>query len=477
MNAHRLWAAVGSGMGVRLAMAALNYGLFWFLSQRLAPAGLGGFSLLMNTFLLVQFLPLLGLSVPLMRRVATDPDTLAAEVSNALAFALPAAALIALAVAADGWWAHPGELRLPFVLVAASVLPTAWSIVVEAVLLGQERMVYMARVQCLEALLRTALALAAVELGHGLTAVFGVFLAVRLFVAWVYWRHSGVPRPRLALFSRALQRRNLREVPVYLGITLLVALTARLDVVLLSHLKSLADVAVYASASRLYEATLMLPTMVALVLFPTLARWYKQQRERFGAQLALALRACLGLGLAGALATAACAQPVIDLLYRPEMHGAAAVLRWLIFGAVFMTLDQILSSSMVAAQDPAQDLAALTLGAVVLALGLLLWVPFFGATGAAAAVTSALLLRVLWRVRWAARSLPAPLLWRMRCPDSATITQYVDGRGSTHRIANEPWHGEPPVLRAGLVARNYASTQRRCVPGHAQKARATFSNQ
>jgi hypothetical protein len=53
---------LGSAMGLRLAMAALNFALFWLLAHRLDTAELGGFSVLMNLFLMVQLLPLLGLS-------------------------------------------------------------------------------------------------------------------------------------------------------------------------------------------------------------------------------------------------------------------------------------------------------------------------------------------------------------------------------------------------------------------------------
>jgi len=404
-------AALGSAMGARLGMAALNYGLFWELSHRLPPAELGGFSLLMNIFLLLQFLPLLGLSVPLIRRTATDRASSAVETSNAFAFALPVSALFALAVAASGWFGYAEPLHLPFLLVALSLLPTAWVIVAESVLVGSERVADMSRIQFFEALLRTTLAVLAVEWEWGLVGVFSVFLGVRLCTALAYYAHRHVPRPRLALVQRALQRRNLAEVPVFMGITVLVAVGTRLDVIVLSRLGELEAVGVYAAASRLYEAAQMVPTLTVLVLLPTLARLFTAEPARFRELLALALRGCLGVGLALALAVAACAEPVISLLYKPDMAGAVPVLRWLMFGAVLMTVDQLLSSTMVAAQAQAQDLRSLVWGVAGLALGLLLLVPAFGPPGAAAAVTLALLLRVTVRLRWAADALQLHHLW------------------------------------------------------------------
>jgi O-antigen/teichoic acid export membrane protein len=81
------------------------------------------------------------------------------------------------------------------------------------------------------------------------------------------------------------------------------------------------------------------------------------------------------------------------------------VLRWLIFCAVLMTLDQILSSTMMAARAQAHDLGALAFSVAVLVGGMLLLVPRLGSTGAAMAVTLAICCRVGYRVRWVVRLL------------------------------------------------------------------------
>jgi O-antigen/teichoic acid export membrane protein len=412
VRGNSLRAMLSSAMGLRLSMAVLNYGLFWSLSHRLPTEALGGYSLLMNIFLLVQVLPLLGLSTPLIRRAATEREQLAAEMSNALAFGWPVALVIGLAVVALSWWSYPPALRLPFLCVALSLLPTTWTLVAESSLLGMERMVDIARVQFIEVLLRAVLAYAAVAWGHGLEGVFAVLLGLRLLAAAMYLRVPGLPRPRQALVSRHILRRSLDEVPVFLGIALLAALSSRLDVILLSRLKSLHEVAVYAAASRLYDAALMLPTIAALVMMPTLARLFSADLPRFRELLVQALRISLGGGMLIALAVAALAQPVIDLLYRPEVSESAAVLRWLIFGAVMMTADQVLSSTMVAAKAQTEDMKALARTLVVLVVGLLLLTWWRGPVGTAMAVALAQAFRVLLRVRWGARALALPALWR-----------------------------------------------------------------
>ena len=397
--------ALGSAMGARIGMAVLNYGLFWMLSHRLGTSALGGYSLLTNVFYMSALMPLLGLSTALTRRAATEREHVGREMSNALVFAAPVAVVITLLIGTLGPASYGAELRTPFLLLALSLLPTAWSLVSESTLLGLERVADIARVQFAETILRTGFALLAVSLGYGLTGVFAVFLALRCAVALAYRFHPSLPRFDRREVSRALQRRNWREVPVFLGIGLLAAVSGRIDIIALSRMAGLHEAGVYAAASRLYDASLMLPTIAALSVMPTLARLFASDRAYFQGVLVLAMRLSLGAGFVVAIAVAALAEPIIHLLYRPEMAPAAPVLRWLIFCAVLVTLDQILSSTMMAAKAQAHDLGALTLSVALLVAGMILLVPRLGATGAAMAVTLAICGRVVYRVRWVVRLL------------------------------------------------------------------------
>lgn len=411
MKLPRFVHSIVSAMGGRLATAALNYGLFWVLAQRMDAGHLGAFSLLMSVFLTLVQLPMLGLSVALVRRAAVSVGDLPAEVSNALAFAAPISVALMLAVGASGHLSRHEEFISAYWLVGVSLLPSAWILVAECTLLGRERVKDVTRVNFVESLLRTALSIAAVHLGHGLEGVFLAFLAGRCLSAVIYAFHPMIPFPRLGQWSAALQRRNWREVPVFLGIAAVAALVSRLDVIMLSQLRGLRDVATYAAASRLYEAALMLPTVAALVVMPVLARQYMDAPERIPGTLSLTLRTGLTVGLGLAVPAAAFAAPVIGLLYRPDMAGAADVLHWLILAAAVMTIDVVLSSTMMAVRAQEDDLRALTIGLVVLAAALVALVPQFGPTGTAIAVTMGLATRVVVRLRWARRALQLPSPW------------------------------------------------------------------
>ncbi|MEJ8860000.1 oligosaccharide flippase family protein [Variovorax robiniae] len=411
MSVARFAKAFGSALGSRLSIAAMNYGLFWWLARQLDADRLGGFSLVMSVFFLVALLPLLGLSIPIIRRIASNSEDLTGEVTNAFGFAAPISLLVAFVISLWGASAFGAELAVPFFLIAASLLPTSWIIVAETCLVGRERLVDVARVNLSESAMRTVTAIYAVHAGYGLDGVFASFLLFRVVAALFYLRFAGLPVPKWSHWSAASQRRNWSEVPVYCGIAIVAALASRLDVILISHGQGLAETAVYAAAGRLYEAAQMVPTVLSLVIMPALARQFAVAQEQFRVSLALVLRCCLLIGLAGALVAAAVAQPLVDLLYRSSLTGAGPVLRWLVLAAALMLTDALLSSAMLAAKAQVHDLRALAVGLAVLFVGLLLGMHLLGVQGAAIAVVFSVLVRVAMRIHWATRHFGMPPVW------------------------------------------------------------------
>ncbi len=410
-SSNKLLHAMSSSMGARLATALFNYGLFWALSRLVDAKTLGAFSLLMNVFQLALLLPLLGMAVPLIRRIATSEQDMGNEVTNAVAFTAPVSVILALSVGGWGHFSHEGELALPSWLVAASLLPTAWTTVAEATLIGRERVADVARFTFVEALLRTGLALVCVWLGYGLVGIFASLLAARIVAAVLFAFHPEISLQRPSQWHRLSFLRNCREVPMYFSITLVSALTTRLDVIALSHLAGLRDVAIYAAASRLYDAAQILPTVLALVILPALARQFVSAPQQFRDTLERSVRLSLIIGLGLALIASALSGPLIALLYKPDVADAAQALRFFAFSAVLAMIDVVLSSTMLAASAQRHDLRSLLFGLLVLIASLWILAPRFGPTGTAAAVAIAMCARVGARLSWAVRHLGLPAAW------------------------------------------------------------------
>lgn len=407
MNVRTLLSKLASVTVLRLGVAALGFGLFWLLSHQLSATELGGFSVLMNTFLLLQALPLLGLHVHLIREVAARPEQQAWEISHALAFSMPFAVLLGIGVCLYGLVAADAALRLPFVLLGLAMLPTAWTLVAESALIGREQLRVLTWVNVLESAWRLGGAGLAIWLGWGLSGVFAMFLAGRVFSAALYAQWGGLPTPKALMVTRVGLRLYLTQAPTYLAIGLVSAACSRLDMLLLSHLRGWKTWGVRSSGQALrgfahgvdHGVDDCLPRAGPLVC----------QRPGPVCHHVGALRT-LGPAAGGAAgpdrhgrgacpgSCVVCAQAV----------GAAPVLQALLLAAWLMAMDQLLSGTTLAAQAQRHDLQAMVVGLITLLALLMVLSPALGPLGAAWAVVAGLALRVLWRIRWAQAYLQLP---------------------------------------------------------------------
>jgi O-antigen/teichoic acid export membrane protein len=287
-----------------------------------------------------------------------------------------------------------------------------------------------AYVNLLEALGRFLGAMAVVRGGYGLTGVLVVFACLRVAAAAAYLLNKHLPLPRWSSVQSRMMQSYRREVPTYLSIAAVTALCTRVDIILVSKLLSLREAGIYAAAARLSDAALMVPTMAAVVIFPTQSRLFEANPAGFGLLLERGVRWCLIVGFAFALLVVALSPVIVKLLFAPSLASAAAILQILIMGAAVMVIDQLLSTTMMAARAQHADLRSMSLGLVVLVVLLCSFVHIFGLLGAAMAPPAALLVRALYRLRWAQQLLSRPVLFvalRILAPAAAAIGFYFAG--------------------------------------------------
>jgi O-antigen/teichoic acid export membrane protein len=461
MTMRTLLSKLASVTVLRLGVAVLGFGMFWLLSHHLSATELGGFSLLMNTFMLLQTLPLLGMHVHVIREVAARPDQQSGELSHALAFALPVATAMALGLCLFGALGADVALRWPFVLLGLSMVPTAWVLVAESALIGREQLQVLTTVNMCESAWRVLGALVSLWQGWDLDGVFGFFLMGRLITAAIYAARGGLPRIRMAEVSRAGLRQYIVLAPTYLAIGLVSAGHARIDMLALSKLRDLNEVGIYAAAAKLYEASMMVSTLALMIVYPILSRLFASDRSAFALMLSRSLRWGLLLGAPLVLVGMALAPALVHLIYLPGLWAAADVLQPLLLAAWLMALDQLLSSTMLAAQAQSQDLRAMVIGLVTLLIGLALLGPAFGALGTAWAVVAGLVVRVASRLLWAQRELALPGLTMegARSAMSAVLGVSaffaVGGHGLTQGMA--PWVQDTLALGAALLTHALAA--------------------
>jgi O-antigen/teichoic acid export membrane protein len=197
-------------------------------------------------------------------------------------------------------------------------------------------------------------------------------------------RAEGLRRPdaRLLFESIAFGAR------AWIG-TLSTAFNERVDQILVALLASEAALGIYATAVNAFEILVYLAGATATAILPLAAR---TDRSRRADRVLGAFRSVSVLTLAGILMAIVAGPPLIPRVFGAPFDASVEPFLWLLPGAVGFVALAIFSNALVAASSPGRSSAGPLVSLVLGVILDLLLIPPLGATGAAVAASSALLL-------------------------------------------------------------------------------------
>jgi O-antigen/teichoic acid export membrane protein len=228
--------------------------------------------------------------------------------------------------------------------------------------------------------------LATVILGLGMagalwaTILSSLLLCLVLF-PWIKRLAGGVQfRPNLEYMRHALSY----GVRAHLG-NIVAFLNYRIEVFLLGVFVPATAVGFYAVAVGLAEKLWFVSESASVVLFPTVsAETNEQQRKQF---TPIVSRSILLITAIGAVALYLVSHWAIVLLYSTEYVATIPLFRILLPGIVFLSAGRILANDIAGRGKPLLNTYVGLIGLVVQVALNLVWIPLFGATGAAWATT------------------------------------------------------------------------------------------
>jgi O-antigen/teichoic acid export membrane protein len=376
------------------------------LARHLGDAQYGRYTTLVAYSALVSVIADLGLSPLYTREAARAPGRIPEYLGTLLSgkVLLAVAASLALAVALT--FAGLGGLIVPG---AALLAVTTYSSLLRNTFYATGRMGFEAVAILAETAIQAGLILAGARLGAGLpffiwayAASYGFTCVYCLVVVSVF----GLGRPRVG-FDAALFRSWLRlAAPFALG-AFLTNVYFRADVTILQHYKPFQEVGWYTFAYKPFEALQFVPLAVQAAVYPLLAVYYRNSRERLGATYARFFKVLVLLGWPLTVGTFVLAAPVgrVFQLFPQSIPS----LRILALAIVFLFVNSAFTAMLYAIDR--QDLFAWTTAiAVVVNVGLnLAFIPSFGylAASTTTVITEAAFSVAAWvfvarveRLRW-----------------------------------------------------------------------------
>jgi O-antigen/teichoic acid export membrane protein len=318
-------------LGTKLLTLALGAATTVLVARALGPNGRGTVYVALGFMLILSQIGTLGIAAANTYFVARDPAvTRRAALHSLVAAGVVGGALVLAGAAVVALFpgALPGLSNLDLALALAAVPPWLAAIYLRGILLGLGLTISYNAVEGAQALLTLAaltVAFAAFDVGpSGALAVMtaGFYFAAITYAAAVMLRAGRVDRPPDPQPARDLLSYSAK---IYVA-SLAAFLLLRLDMLLVNAYLGTAEAGVYSVVTAIADAMTLLPLVVALNLFPRVAR------DRTWQPTAEVFRSVAVLYGLFCLATIPFAGPAIRLLFGAEFEDATALYFWLLPG-------------------------------------------------------------------------------------------------------------------------------------------------
>jgi O-antigen/teichoic acid export membrane protein len=384
----------------RLLMLVGVVGSSVIVARRLGPEGFGALAVLTATVALAVQIGSAGLPSANVYFVSRDRKRLGPVWANSLAFAFGGGAMLVVIVVTLGRVSPAlfGDLPVNLVLVAAIAIPfQLLNLLGLNVLLAMDRI---GQMNFLDSMLPALILLNAIVVLFVLHAGLPVLVSFNSAAAFVLaiWMMMAIGRllsrqydaqpfrPNVELFQKTIRYGLKFSVPVMAAI-----LVFRVDLLILNHFRGAAEAGVYAVASQVANLLLMMPGVIATLLFPRLAS-YQDQRGEF----AIRVTRHASFVMLIMCAAAAAGSFLLPLIYGPRFADATIQLLILLPGVYLVGIESVLVQHFSGIGLPvAIPIFWVVTLAVNVGLNLVL-VPAFGGRGAAyASVISYALIFVL----------------------------------------------------------------------------------
>ena len=173
-----------------------------------------------------------------------------------------------------------------------------------------------------------------ITLGYVLSGLPGLVL--------LFWKSRKIIMPKFSIDFN-IWRYFLKESFPLAFYGILLSLSNRMDVLMLSWMKGDAEVGYYAAAFRLILPLSFIPVALVVSLLPVISKLYHEKDETLSRiyQFSLKIMFCLSIPIAVLIYTAS--ERIIDIIYTSRYYPSTAGLKILIISQIFLFLNVIMN--------------------------------------------------------------------------------------------------------------------------------------
>jgi O-antigen/teichoic acid export membrane protein len=269
-------------------------------------------------------------------------------------------------------------------IVIFAMIPATLKTLQEAVFVAHERVEFVTYSTLIAAALVVGATFYLLRHGYGIVSLVVVYAAVQYVISLCHFFLLNRYLVNLEWsFDYRFALRMVKEIKVLAGSSLLAAVSSRPEVMLLSFLKSDAQIGFYSAALRIVDLWQVIPETYMRNVFPLLSRSeHTQDKRTSGMLLSRSLKYLLAISLPVTVGIFVAARPITALLYGPGFDQTVTALRIVTWYIPLTFLHEVLWRLLVARDQQHLLVRAQAITIVVrLAMGYLLigWLASLGA--------------------------------------------------------------------------------------------------
>jgi O-antigen/teichoic acid export membrane protein len=359
--------------------------------------GLGGYTTVLTLFSLFTLCSTLGLNELIIREVAADRSKAGKAFSNLFWIGLGSSAFFIVLMILTSALLHYDRALFQSACVLAIALPFfTLSIYSQALLQSFEKMEFCSFILIAETIWKVFVGTVALGLGLGLQWIMGilVFAYIQSCILGLVFVRKYVT-PLHFRIDWPTVRGFIRQVPTFLTLSVVVLIYWSTDIMMLSKMRSIAEVGLYSAGYRLLTIAKGLVHSYIMAVFPVMSSQFETSPESFRKSCVRSIKFLMVMTIPVAVIVSFLSKEILFLLYGSKFVEAAGALRILICPIILFPIANLFGNALIASHHQKADLLINGISALVNVLLNVFLIRRYGYSGAALATLISIVFFVL----------------------------------------------------------------------------------
>lgn len=300
-----------------------------FMARIFHASGVGIYSTAIAYFALIDVATNMGATTYLIREIAKSPTrTNYFVVHFSIMGGMFAALVVGLVWLILPFLGYSYELTISMYIIVLAAVPGTLNAAQYSAFIAHQKVKFVTYTSFACAVLNTGVSLYLMIQGYSVISLMVVFVIIQYLMMFIYFYF--INRYITSLFwefefSSALQ--IIREIKVFAALSILGALFAQPEIIILSLLVSETEVGYYSAALKVVGLWYFIPEIFMTNVYPVLSNSYHSSDYKFQIIQDKSVKYLLALSLPLAVGIMVTANPIINLLYGPGFEPAVLLLR------------------------------------------------------------------------------------------------------------------------------------------------------